>query len=156
LSRERIDVDALRAIIGAGFELRIVGGLGNVERDFLKTPGVEYTGEVSHAELPAALAGVDAFVMPYEVNPLTRAISPAKTFECLATGKPVVAGNLPAMRDLGGHVYLARKPEDYVAVLRNLEELETAEKQRARIALARQNSWDTRFAELEQVLWRFL
>jgi glycosyltransferase involved in cell wall biosynthesis len=156
LSRERIDFDALRAIIGAGFELRIVGGLGNVERDFLKTPGVEYTGEVSHAELPAALAGVDAFVMPYEVNPLTRAISPAKTFECLATGKPVVAGNLPAMRDLGGHVYLARKPEDYVAVLRNLEELETAEKQRARIALARQNSWDTRFAELEQVLWRFL
>ena len=156
VSRERIDFDALRAIVAAGFELRIVGGLGNVERDFLKTPGVDYTGEVSHAELPAALAGVDAFVMPYEVNPLTLAISPAKTYECLATGRPVVAGNLPAMRDLGGHVYLAQKPEDYVTVLQNLEELETAEKQRARIALARQNSWDIRFAELEQALWRLM
>ena len=156
VSRERIDFDALRAIVAAGFELRIVGGLGNVERDFLKTPGVDYTGEVPHAGLPAALAGVDAFLMPYEVNPLTLAISPAKTYECLATGKPVVAGNLPAMRDLGGHVYLAQKPEDYVAVLRNLEEHETVEKQRARISLARQNSWDTRFAELEQALWRLM
>jgi len=156
VSRERIDFDALRAIVAAGFELRIVGGLGNVERDFLKTPGVDYTGEVSHAGLPAALAGVDAFVMPYEVNPLTLAISPAKTYECLATGKPVVAGNLPAMRDLGGYVYLAEGPEDYVAVLRNLQELETAEKQRARIALARQNAWDIRFAELEQALWRLM
>jgi glycosyltransferase involved in cell wall biosynthesis len=156
VSRERIDLDALRAIVAAGFELRIVGGLGNVGRDFLKSPGVDYTGEVSHAGLPAALAGVDAFVMPYEVNPLTLAISPAKTYECLATGRPVVAGNLPAMRDLGGHVYLAQKPQDYVAVLRNLEELETAEKQRARIALARQNSWDARFAELERALWRLM
>jgi glycosyltransferase involved in cell wall biosynthesis len=154
LSRERIDFDVLRAIVTAGFELRIVGSLGKVEVDFLNTPGVDYTGEVPHAGLPAALAGVDAFVLPYEVNPLTLAISPAKTYECLATGKPVVAGNLPAMRDLGAHVYLAQKPEDYVAVLRNLEELETAEKQRARIAIARQNSWDTRFAELEGALWR--
>jgi glycosyltransferase involved in cell wall biosynthesis len=156
VSRKRLDFEALRAIVAAGFGLRIVGSLGNVERDFLKSPGVDYAGEVSHAGLPAALAGVDAFVMPYEINGLTRAISPAKTYECLATGKPVVAGNLPAMRDLGGHVYLAERPEDYVAVLRNLEELETAEKQRARIALARKNSWDTRFAELEQALWRLM
>jgi hypothetical protein len=60
------------------------------------------------------------------------------------------------MRDLGGYVYLAERPEDYLAVLRNLQELETAEKQRARIALARQNSWDIRFAELEQALWRLM
>jgi glycosyltransferase involved in cell wall biosynthesis len=156
VSRERIDFGALRAIVAAGFKLRLVGGLGNVGRDFLKSPGVDYSGEVSHDGLPAALAGVDAFVMPYEVNGLTRAISPAKTYECLATGKPVVAGNLPAMRDLDGHVYLAARPEDYVAVLRNLQKLETAEKQRARIALARKNSWDTRFAELEQALWRLM
>ena len=156
VSRERLDFGALRAIVGAGFELRIVGGLGNVERGFLKTPGVDYAGEVSHAGLPAVLAGVDAFVLPYEVNDLTRAISPAKTYECLATGKPVVVGNLPAMRDLGEYVYLAERPEDYVAVLRNLKKLDTGEKRRARIALARKNSWDIRFTELEEALWRLM
>ena len=156
VSRERVDFDALEAIAGAGFELRIVGSLGSVEKGLLEMPGVDYTGEVSHTGLPAALAGVDAFVLTYKVNALTRAISPAKTYECLATGKPVVAAPLPAMRDLSGHIYLAGSPEDYVEVLRNLMGLETEEKRRARLELARKNSWDVRFRELEEALWRFL
>jgi glycosyltransferase involved in cell wall biosynthesis len=156
VSRERIDFDAQKAIAGAGFGLRIVGGLGNVERSLIKMPGVDYRGEVSHAELPEALAGVDAFVLPYRVNALTRGISPAKTYECLATGKPVVAAPLPAMQDLAGHVYLAERPVDYVRVLRNLGDVETEERVRARIELARENSWDARFGELEEALWRAL
>ncbi len=32
---------------------------------------MDYRGEVSHEKLPAALAGVDAFVLPYEINGLT-------------------------------------------------------------------------------------
>jgi glycosyltransferase involved in cell wall biosynthesis len=156
VSLERIDFDAMRAIAGAGFELRIVGGLGSVEKDFFEIPGLDYRGEVSHAGLPSALAGVDAFVLPYKVNALTRSISPAKTYECLATGKPVVAAHLPAMRDLAGHVYLAQRSEDYVVVLRNLKRLETEEKRRARIELARKNSWDTRFRALEEAVWRLM
>ena len=153
VSLERIDFDALRAIAGAGFELRILGDLGSVEKNPFEMPGFDYRGEVSHAGLPSALGGVDAFVLPYKVNALTRSISPAKTYECLATGKPVVAAHLPAMRDLAGYVYLAHRKEDYVDVLRNLQSLETEEKRRARIELARKNSWDIRFSELEEVLW---
>ena len=156
VSRERTDFAALRAIAGAGFSVRLVGGLGRVEKGFLETPGVDYRGEVSHASLPDALRGSDAFVLPYRINGLTRGISPAKTYECLATGKPVVAAALPAMEDLAGHVYLARRPQDYVERLRSLGETETEEKARARIGLARKNSWDARFAELEEALWRAL
>jgi glycosyltransferase involved in cell wall biosynthesis len=156
VSRERTDFAALRAIAGAGFVVRLVGGLGRVERGFLGTPGVDYRGEVSHAGLPAALAGVDAFVLPYKINGLTRGISPAKTYECLATGKPLVAAPLPAMEDLAGHVYLARKPEDYVEALRGLGETETGDGVRARMELARENSWDARFGALEEALWRAL
>ncbi len=156
VSLERIDFDALRAIARAGFQLRIVGGLGSVEKSFFEIPGLDYRGEVSHAGLPSALAGVDAFVLPYKVNALTRSISPAKTYECLATGKPVVAAHLPAMRDLARHVYLAERSEEYAEVLRNLKRLETEEKRRARIKLARKNSWDTRFGALEEALWRHM
>jgi glycosyltransferase involved in cell wall biosynthesis len=156
LSLERIDFGVLRAILGAGFGLRIVGVLGGVEEGFFGVPGIDYRGEASHASLPSTLKGVDAFVLPYRVNALTRSISPAKTYECLATGKPVVAAHLPAMRDLAGHVYLAQRPEDYVHVLRNLQRLETGEKRRARIELARKNSWEARFSELEETLWRHM
>jgi glycosyltransferase involved in cell wall biosynthesis len=156
LSRERTNFSALRAIAEAGFEVRLVGELGRVDEGFLKMPGVDYRGEVSHAKLPAALAGVDAFVLPYEVNGLTAGISPAKTYECLATGRPVVASPLPALKELAGHLYLAERPEEFVAVLRDLGELETEEKARARIEVSRRNSWEARFAELEEALWRVL
>ncbi|HEV3477571.1 MAG TPA: glycosyltransferase, partial [Rubrobacteraceae bacterium] len=134
----------------------IVGELGRVDKDVLGIPGIYYKGAVPHAELPAALAGVDAFVLPYKVNGLTRGIAPAKTYECLATGKPVVAAPLPALKELAEHVYLAESPRDYVRILRSLQWLETEEKVRARIELARRNSWEARFAEIEEVLWRAL
>jgi glycosyltransferase involved in cell wall biosynthesis len=156
VSRERTDFSALRGIAGAGFEVRIVGDLGRLDKDVMGTPGIHYRGEVPHAELPAALAGVDAFVLPYKVNGLTRGIAPAKTYECLATGKPVVAAPLPALEELAEHVYLAEGPEDYVRILRSLEKLETEEKVRARIELARENSWEARFEEIEEALWRVL
>jgi glycosyltransferase involved in cell wall biosynthesis len=156
VSRERTNLAALRAVAEAGFEVRLLGGLGRVDRVFSRTPNIDFRGKVPHPELPAALAGVDAFVLPYEVNGLTAGISPAKTYECLATGRPVVASPLPALKELSGHVYLAERPEGFVAALRALGELETEERARARIELARRNSWEARFAELEEALWRVL
>jgi glycosyltransferase involved in cell wall biosynthesis len=155
-TRERIDFGVLRAIVSAGFRLRMVGGLDGGGKGLLTMPGVDYRGEVSHAELPGALAGVDAFVLPYKVNALTRAISPAKIYECLAAGRPVVAAPLPAMEELREYVYLARRPEDYVRILRGLWDEETEAKVREGIERARENSWDARFAGLEEAMWRAL
>jgi glycosyltransferase involved in cell wall biosynthesis len=156
LSAERTDFGTLRMIAGAGYRVRLVGGLGRVPRGFLRAPGVDYRGEVPHEKLPTALAGVNAFVIPYKMNALTRSIAPAKTYECLATGKPVVATPLPALAALGSHVYTAHSADEFVEVLQNLDRLETEERTRARIALARQNSWDVRFQEIEDALWRRL
>jgi glycosyltransferase involved in cell wall biosynthesis len=156
VSAERTDFFVLRAIAGAGFEVQLVGGLGRIGKGVMEIPGIRYEGEVPHVELPAALAGVDAFVLPYKVNDLTQGIAPAKTYECLATGKPVVAAPLPALEELTGFVYLAEAPEDYVEVLRSMGDLETNEKRRARIELARKNSWEARFREIEEALWRAL
>jgi glycosyltransferase involved in cell wall biosynthesis len=156
VSAERTDFFALRAIAEAGFEVRLVGGLGRVDNDVMEIPAIHYSGKVPHARLPAALAGVDAFVLPYKVNGLTRSIAPAKTYECLATGKPVVAAPLPALEELAGFVYLAQAPEDYVEALRGLGDLETNDKRRARIELARENSWEARFGQIEEALWRVL
>lgn len=153
LGRERIDLSVLRAVAEAGFTVRLVGGVGKVDKGFFETPGMDYVGEVSHRELPSALEGADAFVLPYLDNRLTRGISPAKTYECLATGKPVVASPLPALRKIGDYVYLAEAPEEFVKTLRALKGLETGKRVRARVGLARKNSWDGRFGEIEVRLW---
>lgn len=156
LGRERIDFPAIEAVADAGFQVRLVGPFGRMDRGLLQAPGVDYRGEVPHKKLPAALAGVDAFMLPYLTNELTRGISPAKTYECLATGKPVVSTPLPAILELEGYVYPARGAEQFVAVLRALKALETGEKRRGRVELARRNSWEARFAALEEAIWRGL
>jgi glycosyltransferase involved in cell wall biosynthesis len=155
-TRERMNFDVFEAIAAAGFGLSIVGGLDGVGKKLLKMPTVDYREEVSHAELPGALAGVEAFVLPYKINALTRAISPAKTYECLAAGRPVVAAPLPAMVELGEYVYLAERPGDYVRILQGLWDGGTEAKVRGGIELARKNSWEARFAELEEAIWRAL
>jgi glycosyltransferase involved in cell wall biosynthesis len=153
IGRVEMDFSILKAVARSGFTLRLIGDRGKAERDLFEMPGVDYRGEVPHEELPAAFEGVDAFIIPYRVDELSRNVSPSKTYECLATGKPVVATPLPAMADLGEHVYLAEGPEDFVKVLRNLPGMETEESVRARIEVARRNSWEARFEELEEALW---
>jgi glycosyltransferase involved in cell wall biosynthesis len=48
-------------------------------------------GPKNYDELPAVLAGWDVAVMPFALNEATRFISPTKTLEYLAAGKPVVS-----------------------------------------------------------------
>ncbi len=156
LSEERVDFLILEGLGERGFDVRLVGGVGRMEERFFVSPGVDYRGEVSHAELPAALEGTDAFLIPYKINDLTRGISPMKIYECLATGIPVVTTPLPEFERFGEHVYLAENAEDFAKILERLPELETEEKVRARIRLARENSWEARFADLERELRRRL
>lgn len=156
IGRVEMDFSIMEAVAGAGFTLRLIGDRGSAGRGLFEMPNVDYRGSVPHRELPAAFEGVDAFVIPYLVDELSRNISPSKTYECLATGRPVVATPLPAMVDLGEHVYLAEGPEGFVEALRNLPEGETEGEVRSRVEVARLNSWEARFREFEEALWRRL
>lgn len=149
---ERLDLAALREAARAGFTVRLVGEVSDTARWLLDEPGVEYRGAVSHRELPGALEGVDAFILPYRLSGQGLGISPAKTFECLATRCPVVASPLPALADLADHVYLAESPADFVRVLGELPETETRERIAARTELARENDWERRVDEIERAL----
>ena len=57
-------------------------------------------GEKPYAELPRLVAGWDCFIIPFKRIPLTEATNPVKAYEMLATGKPVVAVNLPELRPM--------------------------------------------------------
>jgi glycosyltransferase involved in cell wall biosynthesis len=71
-------------------------------------PGVSFTGALPHADLPAALAGADIGVAPFDPTrhaPLQLGFywSPLKIFEYMAVGLPVVAPALPRLRRLVEH-----------------------------------------------------
>jgi glycosyltransferase involved in cell wall biosynthesis len=145
------DFDLVREVAEAGFTVRMLGTLS--EPSFARIPGVEYLGSVPHNVLPEHLREADALIIPYKITSFSKGTFPAKTYESLATGKPVVATPLPDLKQLGEHLYLGDGAEEFVEILRRLHESETPERVRARVEFARENSWEARFARFEEVLW---
>jgi UDP-galactopyranose mutase len=54
-------------------------------------PNIHYLGGKSYQELPAYIAGWDIAMLPFAINESTKFISPTKTPEYLAAGKPVIS-----------------------------------------------------------------
>jgi glycosyltransferase involved in cell wall biosynthesis len=72
----------------------LAAGLGLGER-------VKFTGQVAPPEVAALLAGADVLVLPNTATAIsTTYTSPLKMFEYLATGRPIVASDLPALAEV--------------------------------------------------------
>ena len=91
---ERMDLDLLAAIADARptWSFVIVGPVVKIaEEDLPRRPNLSYPGGIDYDDLPALLAGWDVALMPFAINDATRFISPTKTPEYLAAGRPVVS-----------------------------------------------------------------
>ena len=91
---ERMDLDLLTAMADARPEWSIVmvGPVVKIsEADLPRRANIHYLGGKGYSELPAYLAGWDVALMPFAMNEATRFISPTKTPEYLAAGRPVVS-----------------------------------------------------------------
>ena len=113
---ERMDLDLLAALADARphWHLVIVGPVVKIDpADLPKRPNLHYLGGKTYDELPAYLGGWDVALMPFAINESTRFISPTKTPEYLAGGRPVVStpivdvarhyGDLEAVKVAGTH-----------------------------------------------------
>lgn len=156
MSEMWFDFDLLKSIADAGFKVTLIGHKGTRHQLF-DHPNVEYIPPIPQAELPALLKPMDALLIPYKTNGFTQGVFPTKVYECLATGKPVISVPLPDLQgDLSRYIYLASGAAEFTDVLRRLPELETREKVRSRLALARQNSWESRLSVVSEELGRLL
>ena len=95
-------------------QLTVYGGLGTPEwpdpnlaacRDLARELAIEgrvrFAGFVPHAELRGQLAGADVGVVPLPDRLMSRYFtSPLKVFDYMAAGVPIVATDLPALREV--------------------------------------------------------
>jgi len=74
--------------------------------------------------------------------------SPLKLYEYLATGKPIVSTDLPAVRPFEGLVRIARHVTEFEQQVAEAlqEQGETLRQQR--LAAAQENSWEKRVEEI--------
>jgi glycosyltransferase involved in cell wall biosynthesis len=152
LHRQHLDFTLLHAIALARPAWRLIL-VGPVVTPHEFPSNVELPGRQPHEKLREFAAQADVLLLPYVLNRYTEAVLPAKTYECLATGRPVVATPLPELlTDLSGPMTFAIDAEAWVRAVEHAVAADTPALQQARVALARANSWEARFEELRTLL----
>ncbi len=138
-----VDYAPIRALAEAGFVVDLIGPAKEPPPPL--PPSVTVRGAFPHEDLPAILAGFDALLLPYVDDEYNRGVIPAKTYECLATGRPVLASPLPALAGLSKVLNICRTPEDWVAAAKATD---TAAARAARIETARAHAEEAVFVRL--------
>jgi len=96
------------------------------------------------------MSGFDACMIPYVINRYTHGVLPLKFFEYLATGKPVITTPMSELKRFQPLIDIAATPEEFAAAV---ERRLSADVDRdARIALAKENSWDHRINQMLTIL----
>jgi UDP-galactopyranose mutase len=155
---ERMDIELLDAVAAArpDWHLVLVGPVVKIEESALpRRPNIHYLGGKSYEELPGYLAGWDVALLPFARNESTRFISPTKTPEYLAAGKPVVSTSIrDVVRPYGemGFVRVADTPSEFVEAV----ELSLAEDSDSRMgavdAFLSQTSWDRTWGRMSELI----
>jgi glycosyltransferase involved in cell wall biosynthesis len=120
---ERMDLALVAAVARAQPEWQVVviGPVAKISTDDLpRAPNLHWLGHRSYEELPAYVGGWDVALMPFALNESTRFISPTKTPEYLAAGRPVVSTPIrDVVRPYGerGLVRIAEGPERFVGAI---------------------------------------
>ena len=157
---ERLDLDLLAAVARRrpDWSIVLVGPVAKIdEASIPDLPNVHRLGQKSYEELPAYLAGWDVAIMPFARNEATAFISPTKTPEYLAGGRPVVSTSITdVVRPYGanGLVRIADDADAFEAAC----EAAMAEDDRTRIRAADSFlagiSWDRTWSTMDRHLRR--
>jgi UDP-galactopyranose mutase len=118
---ERFDCDLLEhvAALRPNICFEIVGPIVKIDPATLPQRGnIHYTGPARYADLPIHLGRWHAAMMPFARNDSTRFISPTKTPEYLAAGRPVISTAVRDVERSYGHlagVLIADEAEGFAA-----------------------------------------
>ena len=155
---ERINLELVDAIAKARPEWNIVmvGPTAKIEPQNLpRRDNIHWLGQQSYEDLPRFIKGWDVCLMPFALNDATKFISPTKTLEYMACGRPSVSTSIRDVVEPYGHVVrIADTPEGFIAdcemiMARSEQEQEEHARELADIVAA--TSWDitaTAMAEL--------
>ena len=155
---ERMDLDLLTAVAYAkpDWHWVMLGPVVKISHsDLPQRSNVHYLGMKAYSELPNYLAGWDVAVLPFARNESTRFISPTKTPEYLAAGRPVVSTSI---RDVVtpyatlGLVHIADDAGEFIAAVKKAIDEDVKQRLRHVDALLAQNSWSRTWGRMAELM----
>lgn len=156
----RIDYELLKAVIEYHPD-KIIAMVGPVTTEEHKTiglagyPNVILTGPKKIDDLPPYLQYFDCALIPFKKNTLTRSIYPLKINEYLAAGRPVVSTDFSEdIQSFEDVIYIGRDAGEYVQLIDQAIQENSAQKVQARLAVANTNTWTARVQQFWDILER--
>jgi glycosyltransferase involved in cell wall biosynthesis len=146
---ERLDIELVGAVAAArpDWHFVFVGPVVKIDPARLpRAANLHYLGGKDYSDLPSYISGWDVALLPFARNEATRFISPTKTPEYLAAGRPVVSTSIrDVVRPYGerGLARIADTPEDFIAAVAAALAEPAAPRLRAADALLARMSWET-------------
>ncbi|MDX2088703.1 MAG: glycosyltransferase family 1 protein [Kofleriaceae bacterium] len=151
---ERLNVDLIAELADARPDLHFVmiGPTAKIDPTALpRRNNIHWLGPKLYTELPAYLAGWDVAMMPFALNDSTRFISPTKTPEYLAAGKPVVSTSIrDVVRPYGerGLAWIADGTAEFANAIDDALASESAARIAHADAFLAELSWDRTWSEM--------
>lgn len=155
---ERMDIEMLGQMADArpDWQFVMIGPIVKIaEEDLPRRANIHYLGGKDYKELPAYIAGWDAAIMPFAINDSTKFISPTKTPEYLAAGKPVVSTPIrDVARPYGelGLVHIASTAEEFVSACEQALSEHNDERVTAADEFLSRMSWDKTWGQMADLI----
>jgi UDP-galactopyranose mutase len=157
---ERMDIELLASIAQArpDWHLVMIGPVVKIAPATLpQRENIHYLGQKDYKQLPAYLAGWDLAMLPFARNESTRFISPTKTPEYLAAGRPVVSTRIRDVVRPYGELKLVRiadtVSEFISAAEQAMQEDTSASEWLSRVdAFLEQISWDRTWTSMMKLI----
>lgn len=150
LHRQHLDFEALEGLAreNPGWRLILVGPVKSMHR---WPTNVSLRGQVEHGQLHKVIEEADVLLLPYTLNEYTKAVMPAKSYECLATGLPIVSTPLPMLVEhFSGIIWFVSPSESWADCIKRAIAEDNQGAAQKRISLASENSWQRRFLEIKE------
>lgn len=157
---ERFDIELLRevAALKPEWHFVIVGPVVKIDEATLpRAANIHYLGGRTYKELPAYLKGWDVAIMPFAMNESTRFISPTKTPEYLAGGKPVISTPIhDVVHPYGDEalVHIASSAKEWVAAGEEIlaNKAENSKWLQRVDTFLKGNSWDQTYLSMKSLI----
>jgi glycosyltransferase involved in cell wall biosynthesis len=154
---QHLDVDLLQRVARAmpSASLVLVGPILAAVDKLRAEPNVHFFGARPPAALPSLIASFDVGLIPYLRNQYTETVYPAKLFEYLAMGRPVVATDLPELRKLQlpqAALRIGLDSTTFVNAIREALSDTAADNAQLRRELARPHDWDSVVSKMADLI----